>query len=312
MSGFAPLVDDGLVAEHVPLGPLTTYRFGGPAQWYAEVESATDLERVLAARRDAGVDLLMLGRGSNLLVADTGYPGVVVRLGGDFAVVSIATDGIVVAGGAVSLPMLARHAAKAGRGGLEWYVGIPGSVGGALRMNAGGHGSDTGEWLLDAEVMDAGTGDITTRDVAGLDLSYRHSNLTDADIVLSARYRSIARDPAEAEALIRQITRWRREHQPGGTLNAGSVFKNPPGDAAGRIIDAAGLKGYRCGGAAVSERHANFFVAEAGACAQDIYDLVWAVRRRVGEAVGVWLEPEIRFAGVFAANDDSRQPQEAR
>jgi UDP-N-acetylmuramate dehydrogenase len=312
MSGFASLVDEGLVTEHVPLGPLTTYRFGGPARWYAEVGSATDLERVLAARRAAGVDLLVLGRGSNLLVADSGYPGVVVRLGGGLAVVSIGTDGIVAAGGAVPLPMLARHAAKAGRGGLEWYIGIPGSVGGALRMNAGGHGSDTGEWLLDAEVMDAGTGAITTRDVAGLDLSYRHSNLTDTDIVLSARYRSIARDPAEAEALIREITRWRREHQPGGTLNAGSVFKNPPGDAAGRIIDAVGLKGYRRGGASVSERHANFFVAEAGACAQDIYDLVWAVRRRVGEAVGVWLEPEIRFAGDFAANDDVCQPQEAK
>jgi UDP-N-acetylmuramate dehydrogenase len=160
--------------------------------------------------------------------------------------------------------------------------------------------------------MDAETATVTTRDVAALDLSYRHSNLTASDIVLFARYRSVDRDPAESESLLREITRWRREHQPGGTLNAGSVFKNPPGDAAGRIIDAVGLKGYRCGGAAVSDRHANFFVADQGACAQDIYDLVWAVRRRVGEAVGVWLEPEIRFAGNFGANDDVNHPQEAR
>jgi UDP-N-acetylmuramate dehydrogenase len=291
---------------------LTTYKYGGPAQWYAEVGTVAHLRDVLAACFEVGADLLMLGRGSNLLIADSGYPGVVVRLAGDFAAVSIDADGVVTAGGAVSLPMLARQASKAGRGGLEWYVGIPGSVGGALVMNAGGHGSDTGEWLLDAEVMDAETATVTTRDVAALDLSYRHSNLTASDIVLFARYRSVDRDPAESESLLREITRWRREHQPGGTLNAGSVFKNPPGDAAGRIIDAVGLKGYRCGGAAVSDRHANFFVADQGACAQDIYDLVWAVRRRVGEAVGVWLEPEIRFAGNFGANDDVNHPQEAR
>ena len=312
MSGFETLVADGLVVEDVPLGPLTTYKYGGPARWFAEVGTVADLAAVLAARRAAGAELLMLGRGSNLLVADAGYGGIVVRLAGDFAEVSIGADGIVAAGGAVSLPMLARRASKAGRGGLEWYVGIPGSVGGALRMNAGGHGSDTGEWLIDAEVMDAEDATISTRDVGALDLSYRHSNLTDTDIVVSARYRSIERDPAESEALLREITRWRREHQPGGTLNAGSVFKNPPGDAAGRIIDAVGLKGLRRGGAAVSDRHANFFVAHAGATAQDIYDLVWAVRRRVGEAVGVWLEPEIRFAGDFAANDDIRHPQETR
>jgi UDP-N-acetylmuramate dehydrogenase len=312
MKGFDSLVAAGLVSEGVPLGPLTTYKFGGPARWFAEARNDGELSEIMAARRTAGVDLLILGRGSNLLVADAGYGGVVVRLAGDFSVVSFGEDGIITAGGAVSLPILARQAAKAGRGGLEWYVGIPGSVGGAVRMNAGGHGSDTGEWLVDATVMDSGTGTVGARDVAALDLSYRHSNLTDSDIVLSARFNSIARDPADSEALIREITRWRREHQPGGTLNAGSVFKNPPGDAAGRIIEEAGLKGYRCGGAAVSARHANFFVAEAGACAQDIYDLVWAVRRRVGETVGVWLEPEIRFAGDFAANDDARYPQEAR
>lgn len=312
MSALDRLVEAGLVVEGVPLGPLTTYKYGGPARWYAEVATTTDLGEVLAARLVDGADLLMLGRGSNLLVADAGYRGIVVRLAGDFAAMSIGTDGTVTAGGAVSLPMLARQASKAGRGGLEWYVGIPGSVGGALVMNAGGHGSDTGEWLLDAEVMDAETATVTTRDVAALDLSYRHSNLTDTDIVLSARYRSIDRDPVESEAFLRDITRWRREHQPGGTLNAGSVFKNPPGDAAGRIIDAVGLKGYRCGGAAVSDRHANFFVADQGASAQDIYDLVWAVRRRVGESLGVWLEPEIRFAGDFDANDDVRHPQEAR
>lgn len=312
MDDLMALVDAGRIAEDVPLGPLTTYKSGGPARWYAEVATAADLTTIVAARTAAGVDLLVLGRGSNLLVADRGYPGLVVRLTGDFASVSIAPDGIVTAGGAVSLPMLARQTARAGRGGLEWYVGIPGSVGGAVRMNAGGHGSDTGEWLIDASIVDSTTGAVAIRDVAELDLSYRHSNLTSDDVVVSARFRSTESDPARSEAVLRDITRWRREHQPGGTFNAGSIFKNPPGDAAGRIIDQLGLKGFRRGGAAVSERHANFFVAGDDATAQDIYDLVWAVRRKVGDSVGIWLEPEIHFVGDFAANDDALQPKETR
>lgn len=178
-------------------------------------------------------------------------------------------------------------------------VGIPGSVGGAVRMNSGCHGTATAEWLVSARVIDLGTGRVDDRTAGDLGLSYRHSNLADTDLVVAATFRTVPRPRREAEDIMREISRWRRDHQPGGTLNAGSVFKNPPGDAAGRLIDSLGLKGLRRGGVCVSSRHANFFEAEAGASAQDLFDLVAEVQRRVREGAGVELEPEVRFAGPF-------------
>ena len=294
------LVVAGLVERNRPLGAMTTYKFGGPAAWFAEVGTMTDLKRVLdaAGATPGEPPLFVLGRGSNVVVADAGYPGVVIRLGGEFNQASFAGD-TVTAGAGVSLPRLARFCAAEGRGGLEFYVGIPGSVGGAVVMNAGGHGSDTAEWLLDASVLHTLHGRTSTEDAQSLELSYRHSNLGPWHVVLSARFRTVARTREESETLMREITAWRREKQPGGTYNAGSAFKNPPGDAAGRIIDAAGLKGFRIGGVSVSDRHANFFVASDEATAQDVYDLVHAVRDSVLEQVGVMLEPEIRFVGDF-------------
>ena len=201
------------------------------------------------------------------------------------------------------LPRLARFAAAHDRGGLEFFVGIPGSVGGAVRMNAGGHGSDTATWLLDATILNRLTLNERSDEPADLDLAYRHSNLDDADLVVAARFRTVEQSRARGEEILRDVTRWRKQHQPGGTLNAGSVFKNPRGDAAGRIIDALGLKGYRRGGVAVSDVHANFFVSNEGARAQDVWDLVWAIRRRVGDETGVWLEPELRFVGRFEGDE---------
>jgi UDP-N-acetylmuramate dehydrogenase len=166
-------------------------------------------------------------------------------------------------------------------------------------MNAGGHGSDTAEWLIEASVLDTSTGRITRESPSDLELGYRHSRLTGADVVLRACFRTVPRARKESEALMRGITSWRREHQPGGTFNAGSVFKNPPGDAAGRLIDECGLKGFTVGGASVSERHANFFVARDTATAQDVHDLVMEVRRLVHDRTSVLLEPEIRFIGDF-------------
>jgi UDP-N-acetylmuramate dehydrogenase len=299
------LGDAGVLRRDVSLAPLTTYRFGGAAKFYADVESVATLRQVLSARHtESGLPLLVLGRGSNVVVSDAGFPGLVVRLVGEFRDVAVGEDGDVSAGAAASLPRLARDTVKAGRGGLEWCVGIPGTVGGAVRMNAGGHGSDTAAWLRSAEVMSSATLEPTTWLLADLGLSYRHSELTDDDIVTRARFRTIERHPSEGERLLRDITRWRRENQPGGTLNAGSVFKNPPGDAAGRLIDFVGLKGYRVGGAAVSARHANFFEADATATAQNVYNLVWDVRERVYEATGIALEPEIRFVGSFESPEN--------
>ena len=299
----APVLDHPQLDHDVPLAPMTTYKLGGVASAFFDATDETTLRTVLGSVAPE-VPIFVLGRGSNVVFSDAGYPGLVVRLGGDFLAVDFDEAGEMVVGGAVPLPRLARIAAEAGRGGLEFYVGIPGSVGGAIRMNAGGHGSDTKEWLIAARVLDIRTDEVDLRDLVSLDLSYRHSDLGDDDLVLQARYRTVSRPRREADETIRAITRWRREHQPGGTLNAGSVFKNPPDDSAGRVIDAAGLKGHRRGGISVSTMHANFFVAGDDATAQDVWDLVWAVRRRVGEETGIWLEPELRFAGPFRESAD--------
>jgi UDP-N-acetylmuramate dehydrogenase len=297
---LADLVSSEVIQRDVAIAGMTTYKFGGTAKWYAEVGSQSQLERVLQERNseDDIPPVFVLGRGSNVVIADAGYRGLVVKLVGQFNDISM--EGLAVnAGGGVSLPRLARFCASNGRGGLEFYVGIPGSVGGAIVMNAGGHGADTAAWLIDASILDVESGVVTVEDAARLDLSYRHSRIGSGDVVLSARFRTVERQTGEAKTLMRDITGWRREHQPGGTFNAGSVFKNPPGDAAGRLIHAAGLKGLRRGGVSVSDRHANFFVADDQACAQDVYDLAERVRYLVAEKFGVELQPEIRFIGDF-------------
>jgi UDP-N-acetylmuramate dehydrogenase len=299
VSGLAVLVEAGRVTEHRALAPLTTYKLGGPARWFMEAESEHDLQDLAAAVARDRVPVLVLGRGSNLVVADAGFDGIVVRLGRGLAGLDVDAAGVARAGGALPQPALARGTGSLGRGGLEFMVGIPGSVGGAVRMNAGCLGTDTAEWLLSARVIDLANGAITDRDVAELGLGYRTSVLADDEVVVGATFRTVERPPEECEATMLEIIRWRREHQPGGTLNAGSVFRNPEGDAAGRIIDELGLKGLRVGGARVSERHANFFEAEPEARAQDVYDLVRAVRERVLDATGIALRPELRFVGDF-------------
>ena len=286
------------VRAMVDLGPLTTYKVGGPARWYAEPDGLEDLRSILEVTPD-GVPVTILGRGSNVVIADAGIDGLVIRLGRGFAGIDISPDGDVIAGAAAPLPVLARTAAAAGRSGLEFYVGIPGSVGGAVRMNAGGHGSDTAAVLSSAVVFDVRSREVTDRSVDQLGLRYRHSDLTDDDIVLQASYHTGEIDTADAEQVLRDITRWRKEHQPGGTLNAGSVFKNPPGDSAGAIIDSLGLKGVGIGPVSVSDVHANWMVATKEATAWDIFLFVQRIRAVVKERSGIDLEPEIRFLGDF-------------
>jgi len=289
--------------RNVPLGPLTTYRVGGPAALLTEPSTEDDLGAVVSAVRETGVPVLLVGRGSNLLVADAGFPGLAVTLGGVFAQLELAATQVR-AGGAVSLPVLARRTAAAGLTGLEWAVGVPGSVGGAVRMNAGGHGSDVSGTLVSARVVDLTTGD--DREVARerLALGYRTSAVRSHDVVIHAGFALETGDRAVSEAQIAEIVRWRRENQPGGS-NAGSVFTNPVGDSAGRLIDAAGLKGHRVGSAHVSPKHANFFQADEGGSADDVLALIEEVQRLVEERMGVRLVPELRLVGFRGGEERS-------
>lgn len=307
--------------SNVPLGPLTTYGVGGSAALYVEVddpsgpEGRAQLARVGEAVAQTDVDVVVIGNGSNLLVADEGVAGIVVRLGAVAAAADIAVadaagplpawpttaavdaDTVVVtAGGAALLPVVARRSVQAGLTGFEWAVGVPGSVGGAVRMNAGGHGSDMAATLVGVRVFDCRTGEDGEVPVSALDLGYRRSSVAPAQVVTAAAL-GLHRGDAEAgRATLSEIVRWRRANQPGGH-NAGSVFTNPPDDSAGRLIDAAGCKGLRVGSAEVSPKHANFIQVDPGGRAADVRALMDTVRRRVQDAHGVTLHAETRLVG---------------
>jgi UDP-N-acetylmuramate dehydrogenase len=254
--------------------------------------------------------VLIVGRGSNLLVADAGFPGIAVVMGDLAAGIDTAATRSdtpagahdVVAGGAVSLPVLARQTVAAGLTGFEWAVGVPGSVGGGVRMNAGGHGSDMAASLVEVRVFDLRSGHDGVVPASEIGLRFRGSDLRDHDVVLSARLRLHAGDRAAGERELAEIVRWRRDNQPGGQ-NAGSVFVNPvPGAvAAGELVDQLGLRGLRVGTAEISPKHANFIQADDGGSADDVHALMRLVRERVLEQTGVLLRSEIRLIGFDEA-----------
>ena len=293
------------VDRDAPSGPLTTYRCGGPLAVLVRIDRERDLDDVVPILVEhPDVPVLVIGRGSNLLIADAGFAGVAIVLGGELERIDVdPAQARVEAGGATALPVLARQAARAGIGGLEFYVGIPGSVGGALRMNAGGHGAQTEDVLSWARVLDLRDGSVRERGVDELGLGYRRSALGARDLVLAGRFAGHHDDPAVCEHRIDEIVGWRRRHQPGGQ-NAGSVFTNPPGDAAGRLIDSCGLKGLRVGGVVVSEKHANFFAASPGARADDVLALMRLVQSRVAAETGVRLEAELQLVGFADASEE--------
>lgn len=301
-----------------PLAQYTTYRVGGSASVLAVPRSVDELRAVGDAARRTGLPVLVVGRGSNLLVADEGFDGIAVTLGGldeccdtvDIVettdVSSDTPDTVTVrAGAAVALPVLARRTVSLGLTGFEWAVGVPGSVGGAVRMNAGGHGSDMAASLHAVWVLDLHRGVDAWLPAAALGLRFRGSDLADHQVVLSAHL-TLRRASADVdgEAILADIVRWRREHQPGGQ-NAGSVFVNPvPGEvAAAQLIDGLGLRGFRVGGAHVSEKHANFIQAGDDATAADVRAVMEHVREAVREACGVLLRSEVKLVG-FGADDE--------
>lgn len=285
-----------------PLAPFTTYRTGGSAALFLEVDDAADLGLLAAAVAETGIEMLVVGNGSNLLVADRGFPGMAIRLGPTFGEVEIDGD-TVRAGGAALLPVVARRTVKAGLSGFEWAVGVPGSIGGAVRMNAGGHGSDMAESLLGVRVFDLRSGKDGAVPANALDLGYRRSAVGPHSLVTEATLGLHPGDQAASEALLSEIVQWRRTNQPGGQ-NAGSVFTNPPGDSAGRLIDAAGCRGRRRGTAEVSPKHANFIQAGPGGSADDVFALMVEVRDAVEAHSGFRLHPETVMVGfdtgVFA------------
>jgi UDP-N-acetylmuramate dehydrogenase len=304
-SSGAPLVTDPVEAaarvlgeraqREVPIGPLTTYRVGGAARLFVQVDDDDDLALVQRAVSVSGVPVLVVGRGSNLLVADAGFPGLALVLGDAFAEITI--EGTTVrAGSATSLPVLARRTVAAGLSGMEWAVGVPGSVGGAVRMNAGGHGAETRDTLRRVRVVDLAGSQDEVVEASTLDLGYRRSRITAHELVVWAEFALQPGDVAAGEAQLSEIVRWRREHQPGGQ-NAGSVFTNPPDDSAGRLVDASGLRGHRLRTAEVSDKHANFIQADRGGSADDVAALIAEVHRRVLETTGVDLHPEVHLVG---------------
>jgi len=285
----------------VALGPLTTYRVGGPAALFVDVEDDDDLHALAGAVRASGVATLAVGKGSNLLVADAGFDGLAFRLGDRYA--SVDVDGTtVLAGGAASLPVVARRTAAAGLTGFEWAVGVPGSVGGAVRMNAGGHGSDMAAVVRRVRVVDLLGDEDVAVPAAALAFGYRRSAVVATQVVVSAELALEEGHAATAEAAVADVVRWRRAHQPGGS-NAGSVFTNPPGDSAARLVDEAGGRGLRIGSAQVSPKHANFIQADDGGSADDVFALMAAVQRLVHDRTGVDLVPETRLVGFHRTGD---------
>lgn len=307
MAESDPLVDqlraacEGEVTGGASLAESTTLRVGGAARVLVEAAGDGDLAAVGRAADEHGVPVLVVGRGSNMLVADEGWPGIAVVLGRGLRGLEISPvpggGARVRAGGAEPLPVVAARTADAGLGGFAWGAGVPGTIGGAVRMNAGAHEGEMVDVLVEAELFRLGSRSRETWPVEQLGLGYRRSSLPQDAIVVAATLELPAADPGEVRAQIAAVRAWRREHQPINEPNCGSVFVNPPGDSAGRLIDAAGLRGLRHGGAQVSERHANFIVTGPGATAADVMELIDTVHDAVLERFGIDLRSELVVVG---------------
>jgi UDP-N-acetylmuramate dehydrogenase len=299
----------GFVTRDVPLGPLTTYRVGGAAALMARPRTIDDLHTLAKTLTICELPVLVVGKGSNLLVADAGFAGVAVQLDQmpDAAAGLHRIEGTqVVASAPTVLPQLARRLVADSLTGFEWAVGVPGSIGGAVRMNAGGHGSDIAACLVEAQVFDLASQFCGWVAADRLGLRFRGSDLAGHQIVLAARLQLALGDRDASQRELDEIVRWRREHQPGGQ-NAGSVFVNPiPGElAAGELVERVGLRGFTLGTASVSDKHANFIMGSEGGLAADVRALIDLVRDRVAAETGFVLRSEVRLIGFpDVAHDD--------
>lgn len=288
---------EGRLRRNEPLSRHTTYRIGGPAALFAECDSLRDLTRLTQELAEEQLPWLVLGKGSNILASDEGYDGAIIVLGRDFKRHSI-DDTHLRTGAGVILASLVQEAFRCGRSGLEFAVGIPGTVGGALAMNAGSREEWIGSTVETVTLLDPANG-LTQLRGDEVAWSYRRTDLSARGIVVEASLRLEAGDAAQIRRVMEASLRRRKRTQPLAVPNAGSVFVNPEGDSAGRLIEAAGMKGACVGGAQVSEVHANFIVNTGGATAADVMDLMASVREAVKDQHGIELRPEVRLVGSF-------------
>ena len=296
--GLSPALSpaEGSIARDEPLSRHTTWRIGGPARFFCRIFTEDGLARVLAEASREGAPLAILGMGSNILVADAGFPGYVLRLEGDFLKVEIEGERVLVGGGA-ALGGVCAAAARAELSGLEAISGIPSSIGGAVRINAGAYGGEIFD-VLETLRLVSRTGERRAVAAAEIPHGYRWSKLIETREIVSQAVLRLVRAPREEiRAKTRAVADKRRGALP-SEPNAGSVFKNPEGDHAGRLIEACGLKGERSGGALVSQRHANVIVNTGGACAEDVLVLMRKMRDAVAAKFGVTLLPEVEMLGV--------------
>jgi UDP-N-acetylmuramate dehydrogenase len=282
-----------------PLGPLTSFRIGGPAALFVEAEDDGALEAVGVAMGKTGVPVAVIGKGSNVLVSDDGFAGIVVRLGRGYRWAGRAGN-LVTAGGAMPLPALAGIAMRHRLAGLEFGVAIPASLGGAVKMNAGAHGRSMSEVIERVDVYSLARTARLSVSAEDAGFGYRRSSLPADGIVTGATAKLEIGEEEEIRARMDEARDWRRRTQPLAEPNCGSVFKNPDGDHAARLIEAAGAKGLRLGGAHVSEKHSNFIVADPGASSSDVWRLIQRVRALVESHAGVRLETEVELLGDVA------------
>lgn len=294
----------GEVRAQASLADLTTLGVGGAARVLLFAQRDEDLAAAGNLALAHGLPWAIIGRGSNLLVADAGWPGVAITLGRGFRGVQIEGQHVRV-GAAEPLPALAVRVADAGLDGAAWTCAVPGTLGGAVRMNAGAHGGELAEILVEAEIVRLRTGVRETWPRETLGLGYRSSALPDDAVVVAATLALTPGDRDEIRDQIMRIRAWRRANQPLNEPNCGSVFTNPPGDSAGRLVEEAGAKGLSVGGARISTRHANFIVTRPGARASDVYELITQVRARVRERTSVDLIPEVAMLGAFVDSPSS-------
>lgn len=286
----------GKLTANAPLAPLVWFKAGGPAEWLFEPADIADLADFLAAL-DPSVPVMGLGLGSNMIVRDGGVPGVVVRLGKAFATVEQIDATTLKCGGGASGILVSSKARDVGIGGVEFLRSIPGTVGGFVRMNGGAYGRETCDILVDCEIV-LRSGQSETLALADLGYTYRHSELPEGAIVVSATFRGHAEEPAVVQAEMDRIAASREASQPLRLKTGGSTFKNPEGHKAWQLVDEAGCRGLVVGGAQVSEKHTNFLLNIGNATSADIEALGEEVRKRVKAKSGIELEWEIQRVGV--------------